>query len=111
MLTKMNSLGWSDSNGEAPANNPAYQAIRAIANELIISLNLSQQGLKNRRKQANKEIEMRIVDKAGRRYKWSGTEMTYSVETLEIVHKDRVEKRTLYVDEYKNGLKVEYIGN
>ena len=111
MLTKMNSLGWSDSNGKAPANNPAYQAIRAIANELIISLILSQQGLKNRRKQANKEIEMRIVDKAGRRYKWSETEMTYSVETLEIVHKDRVEKRTLYVDEYKNGLKVEYIGN
>ena len=111
MLTKMNSLGWSDSNEEAPANNPAYQAIRAIANELIISLNLSQQGLKNRRKQVNKEIEMRIVDKAGRRYKWSETEMTYSVETLEIVHKDRVEKRTLYVDEYKNGLKVKYIGN
>lgn len=111
MLTKMNSLGWSDSNEEAPANNPAYQAVRAIANELIISLNLSQQGLKNRRKQANKEIEMRVVDKAGRRYKWSETEMTYSVETLEIVHKDRVEKRTLYVDEYKNGLKVEYIGN
>ena len=106
----MNSLGWSDSDGNSPTNNPAYQSIRVIANEFLISLGLSQQGLKNRRKQKDKKFEMRIVDEAGRRYKWSETEITYSSETFQIVSKDRSEKRTLYVDEYKNGIKVEYIG-
>jgi hypothetical protein len=33
-LTKMNSLGWTDYNGNKPLNNPAYQAIRTIANEV-----------------------------------------------------------------------------
>jgi len=54
---------------------------------------------------------MRIVDDAGRRYKWSETEITYSPETFQIVSQDRSEKRTLYIDEYNNGMKVEYIGS
>lgn len=110
-LTKMNSLGWIDSAGSSPTNNPAYQSIRAIANEFLISLNFSQQGLKNRRKQKDTKFEMRIVDDAGRRYKWSETEITYSPETFQIVSQDRSEKRTLYIDEYNNGMKVEYIGS
>lgn len=110
-LIKMNSLGWSDSSGNAPVNNPAYQAVRVIANEFLVSLELFKQGLKNRRKQKNKKFEMRIVDDVGRRYKWSETEIIYSSETFQVVNKDRSEKRTLYIDEYKSGVKVEYIGN
>lgn len=109
-LTKMNSLGWMDSNGNAPINNPAYQAIRSIANEVLISINLSQNGLKNRRKQKDKKFEMRIVDEYGRRYKWSETEITCSSETMQIISKHRSEKRKLYIDEYNNGIKVEYVG-
>lgn len=110
-LTKMNSIGWTDSFGNSPINNPAYQAIRAIANEVLISINLSQQGLKSRLKQKDRKFEMRIVDAAGRRYKWSETEITYSPETFQIVSQDRKEKRTLYLDEYNNGMKVEYVGS
>ena len=53
---------------------------------------------------------MRIVDNFGRRYKLSKTEITCSLETMELVFQDKVEKRTLYIDEYKNGSKVEYVG-
>lgn len=109
-LTKMNSLGWTDYNGNKPLNNPAYQAIRTIANEVLYSIAISASGLKNRKKQKGKEFEMRIVDNFGRRYKWSKTEITCSLETMELVFQDKVEKRTLYIDEYKNGSKVEYVG-
>ena len=71
----------------------------------------SASGLKNRKKQKGKEFEMRIVDNFGRRYKWSKTEITCSLETMELVFQDKVEKRTLYIDEYKNGSKVEYVGS
>ena len=109
-LTKMNSLGWVNSNGNVPSNNPAYQAIRAVANEVLSSIAISASGLKNRTKQKEKEFEMRIVDNAGRRYKWSKTEIPCSPETMALVLKDNVEKRTLYIDEYKNGSRVKYIG-
>ena len=62
-------------------------------------------------KQKEKTFEMRIVDDRGRRYKWSTTEISCSPETLNIVSQDRAEKRTLYTDEYSNGMKIEYIGN
>lgn len=110
-LTKMNSLGWTDYSGRSPVNNPAYQAIRAIAREVMISIELSQYALKSRKKQKEKTFEMRIVDDRGRRYKWSTTEISCSPETLNIVSQDRAEKRTLYTDEYSNGMKIEYIGN
>ena len=93
-----------------PLNNPAYQAIRTIANEVLYSIAISASGLKNRKKQKGKDFEMRIVDNFGRRYKWSKTEITCSLETMELVFQDKVEKRTLYIDEYKNGSKVEYVG-
>lgn len=109
-LTKMNSLGWIDSHGNVSVNNPAYQAIRVIANEVLVSIDISTSGLKTRRKQKGKEFEMRIVDDRGRRYKWSKTEITCSPETMEFVLRDKAEKRTLYIDEYKNGVKIEYIG-
>lgn len=81
-----------------------------IANEVLYSIAISASGLKNRKKQKGKEFEMRIVDNFGRRYKWSKTEITCSLETMELVFQDKVEKRTLYIDEYKNGSKVEYVG-
>lgn len=109
-LSKMNSLGWADSDGHVPSNNPAYQAIRVIANEILVSIDISKSGLKSRTKQKNRQIEMR-VDNHGKRYKWSKTELKSSNETMQIVSRDRVEKRTLYFDEYKNGRKVEYIGS
>lgn len=109
-LTKMNSLGWTDRNGNPPTNNPAYQSIRVIANEVLISLNLFQRGLKIKRKQVDKQFEMRIVDNVGRRYKWSETEIQCSSETYQKVSKDRAEKRTLYINEYMDGTKVEYVG-
>lgn len=110
-LSKLNSLGWTDNNGNAPLNNPAYQSIRTIVNELLVSINLSQKKLKERRRHRDREFEMRIVDSKGRRYKWSSTEINCSPETFEIVSKDRAEKRTLYVEEYENGLKIEYVGS
>lgn len=54
---------------------------------------------------------MRIVDDVGRRYKWLETEIIYSSETFQVVNKDRSKKRTLYIDKYKSGVKVEYIGD
>ena len=77
---------------------------------VLYSIAISASGLKNRKKQKGKEFEMRIVDNFGRRYKWSKTEITCSLETMELVFQDKVEKRTLYIDEYKNGSKVEYVG-
>lgn len=109
-LTKMNSLGWTDLNGNPPINNPAYQSIRVIANEILISLNMFHKGLKIKQKQKGKQFEMRIVDNVGRRYKWSETEIQYPPEAYQIVSKDRAEQRTLYINEYMDGTKVEYIG-
>ena len=93
----MNSLGWTDYNGNKPLNNPAYQAIRTIANEVLYSIAISASGLKNRKKQKGKEFEMRIVDNFGRRYKWSKTEITCSLETMELVFQDKVEKKEPYI--------------
>ena len=109
-LTKLNSLGWVGIDERIPLNNPAYQAIRAMANEFLFSWNLSKVGLKSRKKIDGKEFEMRMVDKNGRRYKWSTTEMTYSTETFNIVQDDKYLGRTLYIDEYKNLKKYKYIG-
>lgn len=109
-LDKDTGFEWIGEYDIKPLNNPAYQAIRTIANEVLYSIAISASGLKNRKKQKGKEFEMRIVDNFGRRYKWSKTEITCSLETMELVFQDKVEKRTLYIDEYKNGSKVEYVG-
>lgn len=108
-LTKYNSLGWIDNNGRQPQTNPAYQSIRAIAQELLISKSLADIPMKQRQKQKGKEFEMRFADKS-RRYKWSTTEMTTSPETDKIVAKDTMQRRTLYVQEYADGKKIEYVG-
>ncbi|WP_279159914.1 hypothetical protein [Thomasclavelia cocleata] len=50
---------------------------------------------------------MRIVDDFGRRYKWSKTEISCSPETMQLVFNDKV----VYIDEYKNGCIVEYVGS
>ena len=52
----MNSLGWTDYNGNKPLNNPAYQAIRTIANEVLYSIAISASGLKNRKKAKRERV-------------------------------------------------------
>lgn len=108
-LTKFNSLGWVDNNGNKPINNPAYAAIRAIANEILVSQELSLKGLANRKRQKERKFEMRFVD-TWRRFKWSTTEIKCSEETVSIVNHFRKEDRTLYIQEFKGGLKVELVG-
>ena len=105
---KYNSLGWTTGEGTSPENNPAYQAIRAISNEVVFSHNLYQKGYKNRRRQKDKHFEMRFVDNR-RRYKWSKTEITSSEETDDIVMSDRAEPRKLCIQEISNGSKYELV--
>lgn len=107
-LTKHNSLGWIDSMGKSASNNPAYNAIRQIAKEVIVSQNLLNIGTSTRERMKNRLFEMRFIDNK-RRFKWSTTELNYSEETFEIVNQYREEKRTLYLQEYSNGAKFEYI--
>lgn len=107
-LVKHNSLGWTDGEGNPVVNNPAYNAIRQIALEVIISKNKFNNGYLNRRKQKEKTFEMRFFDKM-RRFKWSTTEITYSDETLDIVNQYSKEARTLYIQEFKDGSKVELV--
>lgn len=108
-LVKYNSLGWTDGYGNSPQNNPSYQAIRAIANEVIISYNHFKIGMKSRTEQRDKNFEMRFID-LNRRYKWSNTEINSSEETRQIVEEHRVEARKLYIQEFSNGVRREYIG-
>ena len=108
-LVKYNSLGWTDGDGNSPQNNPSYQAIRAIANEVIISYNLFKMGMKSRTKQTDRTFEMRFID-SERRYKWSTTEINFSEETRLIVDEHRVDARKLYIQEFSNGVRREYIG-
>lgn len=107
-LVKHNSLGWTDGEGHPIVNNPAYNAIRQIALEVLISQNKFNNGYLNRRKQKGRTFEMRFFDKV-RRFKWSTTEITYSNETLDIVTQYSKESRTLYIQEYNDGSKVELV--
>lgn len=107
-LVKHNSLGWTDGEGNPIVNNPAYNAIRQIALEVIISQNKFNNGYLNRRKKKEKTFEMRLFDKV-RRFKWSTTEITYSDETLDIVTQYSKERRTLYIQEFNDGTKVELV--
>jgi hypothetical protein len=113
-ISKYNSIGWEDENGNSPLNNPLYSAIRVIAQELIDSINLDSSS-SNRTTYVRKghEMEMRFV-KSGeqKRYPWSTTDVTCSTETQKIVDQHRKEKRKLYTREYgvKDKIKIEYIG-
>jgi hypothetical protein len=49
-LIKHNSLGWTDSLGNPVNNNPAYNAVRQIAKELIVSHNIFNKGKYTRKK-------------------------------------------------------------
>lgn len=109
-LVRYNSLGWqAGPMGTPPKNNPVYQAIRSIGDEVTRSDDYHNVGMKNRYKQKEKDIEMRFVD-SKKRYKWSNTEINKSEETQKIVEKHKRFSRTLYIQEFKNGQKVEYIG-
>ncbi|KYC62684.1 hypothetical protein ABEV04_11555 [Heyndrickxia faecalis] len=108
-LTKLNSLGWLDSSGNSAKNNPAYNAIRQIALELIVSQNIFNKGSYTRKKQKDRFFEMRFYDQT-RRFKWSSTELPYSDETLNIIKNFKKEDRILYLQEYSDGAKYEYIG-
>lgn len=107
-LVKHNSLGWMDHMGNPVRNNPAYAAIRQIAEELLISQYIFLKGSYTRKKQNNRLFEMRYVDE-NRRFKWSATDMVYPEETYEIVKQYKKEDRNLYVYEYKDGTKIEVI--
>ncbi|MEK5338503.1 hypothetical protein NSQ19_01840 [Weizmannia sp. FSL W8-1119] len=107
-LVKHNSLGWTDGMGNSVKNNPAYAAIRQIAKELIVSQNIYNKGRYTRKKQKNRLFEMRFFDNE-RRFKWSTTEVDYSDETYDIVNQYQKEDRTLYIQEYSDGMKFELV--
>lgn len=109
LLSKQNSLGFMDNFDQAPENNPIYQAVRSIAEEFLISLKISEIGLKTRKQCKDKTFEMRFFDDS-RRYKWSSTETNASEKIKEIVNQHRVEDRKLYLQELGNGMKVEFVG-
>ena len=66
-------------------------------------------GMKSRTKQTDRTFEMRFID-SERRYKWSTTEINFSEETRLIVDEHRVDARKLYIQEFSNGVRREYIG-
>lgn len=110
-LTKHNSLGWSNGMGNAPDNNPAYQAIRAIASELIITLDIDRKTLNQQLPQKDRCFEMRLVDSNGRRYLWSSTDIVCSEEMMKIVNQDTRAARKLFVLVFDDNLKFEYVGS
>ena len=113
-IVKYNSIGWTDSNGNSPSNNPLYVAIRVISQEIIDSIKLdlySSHRVTNIYK--GHEMEMRFVNQGeAKRYPWSSTEVKSSPETQSIVNKHQKEPRKLYIREYqgKDKIRVEYIG-
>ena len=109
LLTKYNSLGFTNTYGNSPLSNPIYQAVRVIAEEFLLSVTISSSGLKNRRQYKERKFEMRFIDDV-RRYKWSTTDINCSNETMEIVNRHKAESRKLYRQEFGNGMAVEYIG-
>jgi hypothetical protein len=107
-LVKHNSLGWTDLRGNPSINNPAYAAIRQIAEEVLVSQIIYNKGSFTREKQKDRLFEMRYIDDK-RRFKWSITEINYSKETFEIINRYQKEDRTLYLHKYKDGTKIEVI--
>lgn len=107
-LVKHNSLGWTDSRGTPVSNNPAYNAVRQIAEELMVSQKNYSKGKYTRKKQKDRLFEMRYFDKE-RRFKWSSTEMSYSDETFDIVNQYQKESRNLYLQDYPDGTKFELV--
>ncbi|WPC18749.1 hypothetical protein SIN07_06705 [Pediococcus inopinatus] len=106
-----NSLGFTDENGNKPQNNPIYQSIRVIAQEVMDSLELCSKGNLLKSVQNEHKVEMRYRDASGNeRYPWSSTEFTYSVETAAIVEKDKKSKRRLYNLKYGSMKSVSFIG-
>lgn len=95
--------------GNAANNNPAYNAVRQIATELIMSINIFNKGKYIRKKQENRLFEMRYFDEE-RKFKWSTTELNYSDETFKIVNQYKKENRILYLQEYSDGTKIEVVG-
>ena len=102
LLTKYNSLGFTNTYGNSPLSNPIYQAVRVIAEEFLLSVTISSSGLKNRRQYKERKFEMRFIDDV-RRYKWSTTDINCSNETMEIVNRHKAESRKLYRQEFGNG--------
>ena len=107
-LTKNNSLGVEDYCGRQPRNNPAYQSMRVLAEEFLISETINSVGLGERREYKDRQFEMRFVDD-DRRYKWSSTEISCSEETRGIASKHRCEPRKLYRQSVRDGRVFELI--
>lgn len=115
-IVKYNSIGWTDSDGKSPSNNPLYTSIRVISQEILDSIKLDLYS-PHRVTYINKghEMEMRFVKQGEKkRYPWSSTEVQKSPETQSIVDKHQKKSRTLYIREYQGEnegkIRVEYIG-
>lgn len=108
LLTRENSLGWSDPKGNPVSNNPAYNAVRQIAHEVLKSQEILNKGGYRKTKKPHSDFEMRFFDQT-RRFKWSTTELNYSEETETIVNQYVKELRTLYNNYYPEGKVLEFI--
>lgn len=109
-ITKRNSLGYyqvSNAVKTSPINNPAYASIRQIAHEVLHSFYTFKRSFK-RKAYPERKFEMRFVDE-DKRFKWSTTDLTYSVETRNIVNKYRSESRKYYIDTFEDNIKREVI--
>lgn len=104
-LTKHNSLGWTDQNGNKARNNPAYNAIRQIAQELLISDYIYNMGSYTRKKIESSPFEMKFVDQ-NRRFKVPKSDSYISEKIFAVKNESRKENRTSYLQEYVNGTKV-----
>lgn len=107
-LIKCNSLDIEDFGGCPPVNNPAYCAVRQVAEELLISLAIGKLKLLRRKTDSSREFEMRFVDQE-RRFKWSTTDITQSKETMSCVAKFKKQNRKYYRNIYENGKAIECI--
>lgn len=100
LLVKFNSLGWIDEKGEAINGNPAYVAIRQIADEIIASNNIFYKKIYRREKCINREFEMIFMDMY-RRFPW----VISNDENL-LDKPYRREKRKAYIQKYVDGTRL-----
>lgn len=100
-LTKFNSLGWVDCNGNAIGGNPAYAAIRQITTEILLSEDISYKKLIRREKVINREFDMIFVNDK-KRFAWVVT----NDESLLGESCYRRENRKVYIQKYEDGTRL-----
>ena len=100
-LTKFNSLGWIDCNGNAIGGNPAYAAIRQITTEILLSEDISYKKLIIREKAKNREFDMIFINEE-KRFAW----VTTNDESLLGNLCYRRERRKAYIQKYDDGTRL-----